>query len=40
MKACSQSTVADVERAALFLERAREIRQGCKEQRREKRLKS
>jgi len=33
MKAISLSTTADLQRAAMFLERAREVRSGCRTQR-------
>lgn len=33
MKAISLSTTADLQRAAMFLERAREVRAGCRTQR-------
>jgi hypothetical protein len=37
LEACKSSTVADIHRASMFLERAAEIRAGCKQQRKEKR---
>lgn len=40
MKACKTAMAADIHRAADFLERAKDIRDGCREQRKDKRLKT
>ena len=40
LEATKRSTVGDIQRACMFLERAMEVRKGCREQRREKRMKS